>query len=46
MLKDTNLGDLEGTTWLISGGGGFIGSYFLILSVCNEGFPQTLPGAV
>ncbi|HOC06863.1 MAG: NAD-dependent epimerase/dehydratase family protein [Bacillota bacterium] len=37
MLKDTNLGDLEGTTWLISGGGGFIGSYFLdLLSVCNE----------
>jgi UDP-glucuronate decarboxylase len=37
LLKDTNLGDLEGTTWLISGGGGFIGSYFLdLLSVCNE----------
>ncbi|NLY32790.1 MAG: NAD-dependent epimerase/dehydratase family protein [Firmicutes bacterium] len=31
------MGDLEGTTWLISGGGGFIGSYFLdLLSVCNE----------
>lgn len=35
-LQDV-LKKLEGSTWLISGGGGFIGGYFLdILSYCNK----------
>lgn len=37
MSKNSKLEELGGTTWLISGGGGFIGSYFLdLLRVCNE----------
>lgn len=32
-----NLKKVEGSTWLISGGGGFIGGYFLdLLSYCNR----------
>lgn len=32
-----DLKKVEGTTWLISGGGGFIGSYFLdLLNYCNR----------
>lgn len=35
-LQDT-LQKIEGSTWLISGGGGFIGGYFLdLLSYCNR----------
>ncbi|SDK54226.1 NAD dependent epimerase/dehydratase family protein [Natronincola ferrireducens] len=35
-LKDS-LTEIEGSTWLISGGGGFLGSYFLdLLNYCNE----------
>lgn len=35
-LKES-LAEIEGTTWLISGGGGFLGGYFLdFLNYCNE----------